>query len=452
MSMLTRPLQVLRACQLHGSRRFATQSKGRSSDQQQNDQQHNLHMAVASMKVVQLSLHPNTAEVLDHQPNVRCISGAVFSDADKRAQFLNSISEREVFLMSRDHVKDFVQLQLQDSGIETPRLLNGPASTKKADGLAALPKGHPLAQIQQQLSNVKTVPMKQAFSRQLEQAKNQFKSNPLPSKPEKIKLLPSEEALLLACSNGDLDKIRSLLNHQPDTHATHVNIHHLVHGGTPLHVAAFEGHLEVMKLLLDRGADVNGVAFNNSTALHWAAGAGQVEAARLLLDRGADPNHRSSTWASSVFGKGSGQTPSHWAAESGHPEILSLLHSYGAESIIAEDETGQSPLVLAQKELKSDCCNFLKKAMNEEYVAVSLSVSMQMQRNLAWNSNGRRGRSKPVAALDGHSAEQIFDIDVQPPETTESESKPKAKSRSRSSSSSSESSSSSKARRQSARS
>lgn len=46
-------------------------------------------------------------------------------------------------------------------------------------------------------------------------------------------------------------------------------------------------HLEIARLLLDAGADVNAHK-RGQTALHWAARGGQVEMAELLLERGAD--------------------------------------------------------------------------------------------------------------------------------------------------------------------
>jgi ankyrin repeat protein len=56
---------------------------------------------------------------------------------------------------------------------------------------------------------------------------------------------------------------------------------------TPLQVAAFHGPIEVLDLLLSKGADVNAVGFQGSTALHWAVDGRNEAAAKLLIEHGA---------------------------------------------------------------------------------------------------------------------------------------------------------------------
>jgi uncharacterized protein len=61
-------------------------------------------------------------------------------------------------------------------------------------------------------------------------------------------------------------------------------------GLTALMVATREGSLEIMKMLLDGGADINQQSGNGSTALLVAVQNGDAAAAKLLLERGADVN------------------------------------------------------------------------------------------------------------------------------------------------------------------
>tara|TARA_B110000503_G_scaffold128849_1_gene200446 strand:- start:1443 stop:1817 length:375 start_codon:yes stop_codon:yes gene_type:complete len=60
-------------------------------------------------------------------------------------------------------------------------------------------------------------------------------------------------------------------------------------GHTPLMRAAFFGHYEAVKLLLDRGADINKAHRRSGhTPLIVAAGGGEAKVVKLLLERGAD--------------------------------------------------------------------------------------------------------------------------------------------------------------------
>jgi len=61
-------------------------------------------------------------------------------------------------------------------------------------------------------------------------------------------------------------------------------------GWTPLHLAAFFGHVDAARILLDAGADVRAVSKNSltNTPLHAATAGKHTDVALLLLDRGAD--------------------------------------------------------------------------------------------------------------------------------------------------------------------
>ena len=57
-----------------------------------------------------------------------------------------------------------------------------------------------------------------------------------------------------------------------------------------MYFAAFKGHLEVLRLLLEAGADKNAANANGATALMAAALKGHLEVVRLLLEAEADTN------------------------------------------------------------------------------------------------------------------------------------------------------------------
>lgn len=63
-------------------------------------------------------------------------------------------------------------------------------------------------------------------------------------------------------------------------------------GLNALHLSSKEGHIEVVKELLKRGAGVNFTTKKGNTALHIAALAGQKLAVEVLLDSGASVNSK----------------------------------------------------------------------------------------------------------------------------------------------------------------
>jgi RNA polymerase sigma factor (sigma-70 family) len=112
-------------------------------------------------------------------------------------------------------------------------------------------------------------------------------------------------------------------------------------GFTPLALAAHFGHLEVMRLLIDGGADVNRVAAHRIgvTPLHAALFGRQAEAAQLLVERGADV-----TLARGGTGlKRAGWTPLHYAAGMGFGALVQPLLDRGADPHRLDDE-GKTPI------------------------------------------------------------------------------------------------------------
>lgn len=90
------------------------------------------------------------------------------------------------------------------------------------------------------------------------------------------------ENLDIAAGNGDLRAVRSLLNRGGSANAEGVD------GiGTALIDASAAGHIQIVQLLIERGADVNLANSHGETALHAAKTAGHNDIARILLKAGA---------------------------------------------------------------------------------------------------------------------------------------------------------------------
>lgn len=110
-------------------------------------------------------------------------------------------------------------------------------------------------------------------------------------------------------------------------------------GATALHLAAFTCHeaeaeaVEVLRLLLAAGADVNDTFDEGMTALMVAASRRSARAVQLLLRAGADPNAATASGATALYA----------AVQAGAPAVVTQLLAAGADPN-AEAEAHQTPL------------------------------------------------------------------------------------------------------------
>jgi ankyrin repeat protein len=127
-----------------------------------------------------------------------------------------------------------------------------------------------------------------------------------------------------ACHIGDLERVRELLD-QDATLANRVSeyVSYYPCSGAPLKNAAAQGHLEIVKLLLGRGADPNlreeGIA-PDGHALYSAVANKHYEIAKLLLERSAHPNPEVESSADALSR----------AISNSDQKMIDLLCSFGA--------------------------------------------------------------------------------------------------------------------------
>ena len=105
-----------------------------------------------------------------------------------------------------------------------------------------------------------------------------------------------------------------------------------------LGLAIFFRHPELARAMIERGADVNARARNQAGVMpvHAAASARDAATMRLLLDRGAEVNARQQL----------GFTPLHGAAGNGDEAMVDLLLARGADAGAKSDD-GKSPADVA---------------------------------------------------------------------------------------------------------
>jgi uncharacterized protein len=127
------------------------------------------------------------------------------------------------------------------------------------------------------------------------------------------------------CAIGKLDRVKSILKRTPRLLNEFAS-----DGFQPLGLAAFFGHVEVVRFLLEAGAEVNTLSQNGLkvTPLHSAAAGRHYEIAMLLLEHGANPNLRQE----------GDFVPLHSAAQNGQIEMVKILLQYGADKDLKSAE------------------------------------------------------------------------------------------------------------------
>ncbi|MEW6751029.1 MAG: ankyrin repeat domain-containing protein [Candidatus Latescibacterota bacterium] len=140
-------------------------------------------------------------------------------------------------------------------------------------------------------------------------------------------------ALMDAVRANEVKRVRELIAQGADVDERDAG------GDAPLVIAAYEGYTEIVRLLLEAGADVAAVDPGmQATALHAAAYAGRTEAARLLVEHHVDVDKQ---------GPVNGYTALHDAIWQGHVETARAIISSGANlNLRAHD--GQTPFELAR--------------------------------------------------------------------------------------------------------
>ena len=172
--------------------------------------------------------------------------------------------------------------------------------------------------------------------------------------------------------------MKILLSYEADIEARGIvkaNTDEAIEDCSPLWVAAATGHLNVMKLLIDHNADVDGRNATNSTPLRAAAYDGRLEIVSCLVENGADVNARDEfestplmiscsngnmDVASYLIEQGAnyhlqdkaGDTSLHYAVEKEHTLKLSARLSLGVKE--KQNQKRLTPLLLASNEGKHE--------------------------------------------------------------------------------------------------
>jgi ankyrin repeat protein len=133
-----------------------------------------------------------------------------------------------------------------------------------------------------------------------------------------------------ASENGHVGILRLLIEHGADVHARDQS------QSTPLHLASSGGDAETVQLLIKHGSDVHARDQSQLTPLHLALSEGNAETAHVLIKHGADVHARDQSQS----------TPLHLALSNWDAETVQLLIQHGAD-VHARDQSQSTPLHLA---------------------------------------------------------------------------------------------------------
>jgi ankyrin repeat protein len=218
-----------------------------------------------------------------------------------------------------------------------------------------------------------------------------------------------DEAILKAAREGDSTYLQELLAKGANVNARDD------YGNTPIIFASEQGHLQSVELLLRAGADVNArTSFNLLSALMLAARHGYLEIVKILHERGGEVEVQNLA----------GYTPLMEAAEGGHTQIVEALLEMGANVNAKGNLRGRTALMIAVSKGYIDIVKLLLKHNAEvnlhekaeykvrgirNFVGVGRDTMPMLEPAMDEDALARLGRTALMeAALLGHH--EILDL------------------------------------------
>jgi ankyrin repeat protein len=157
------------------------------------------------------------------------------------------------------------------------------------------------------------------------------------------------QEIFTAVINRDISKVQSILDADKEA----VNLKK-GNGNTPLHIAADNGYLDIVKLLISFGADIDNKNNGNRSPLFYAMRSNHMDIVNVLVDKGAEMTLKEA--AACGFTElieqqiAEGIDPNtllHSAAFGGQNDIVDLLIKNGADVNLKDDNAEFTPIFYA---------------------------------------------------------------------------------------------------------
>ena len=154
--------------------------------------------------------------------------------------------------------------------------------------------------------------------------------------------LEENTPLHIAAKEGSLSLIKLFIEHN-----TPVDVRNRLKQ-TPLQWASYYGHLKIVEYLIAHNADIDAIDIDGDPSLTWAASKGEIKVVNYLITQGADPAKVSPL----------GNTALHWVAIAGETKMAEYLISLGCDPTL-KNAQGYTALDLAIENARADTAKLL---------------------------------------------------------------------------------------------